>query len=151
MADVVIYSDGGCSPNPGPGGWGAVLISPAHNKEKRIYGYEPDSTNNRMELTAAIEALKTLKRPCEVEFHTDSQYLQKAFTAGWLENWQKRGWKTAGKKPVKNKDLWLELIELSQTHSIDWKWVKGHSGNKYNEICDELVHKARQEKKIYQG
>lgn len=145
MADVVIYSDGGCSPNPGLGGWAAVLISPKHNKERAISGAEADSTNNRMELTAAIESLKVLTRPCEVEFHTDSQYLKNAFTNGWIEKWLRNNWKTAGKKPVKNKDLWLELIELEKMHKINWHWVKGHSGNKYNEICDSLVLKARED------
>jgi ribonuclease HI len=145
MDKVIIYTDGGCSPNPGPGGWGAVLILAGKAYEKKLYGGEPESTNNRMELTAAIRALEALKRPCEVEFYTDSQYLQKAFTQGWLENWQKNNWRTAAKKPVQNKDLWLELIKLSGMHQIEWKWVKGHSNNKYNEICDQLVHKARKE------
>ncbi|MGE4285957.1 MAG: ribonuclease HI [Phycisphaerae bacterium] len=145
MADIVIYSDGGCSPNPGLGGWAAVLISPKHKAEKTICGAEAESTNNRMELTAAIEALKTLKRPCKVEFHTDSQYLKNAFTNGWIAKWLKNNWKTAGKKPVKNKDLWLELIELEKIHKIQWNWIKGHSGDKYNEICDSLVLKARED------
>ncbi|MFI4912983.1 MAG: ribonuclease HI [Sedimentisphaeraceae bacterium JB056] len=147
MDKVIIYTDGGCSPNPGPGGWGAVLISPSLNHEKQLYGSEPDSTNNRMELTAAIKALEALKRPCKVQFFTDSQYLQKAFTQGWLESWQKKNWRTAAKKPVKNKDLWLELLDLTSTHQIEWQWVKGHSNNKYNEMCDQLVHKARSEMK----
>lgn len=145
MDKVIIYTDGGCSPNPGPGGWGAVLISRAHKLEKQIYGSEEKSTNNRMELTAAIKSLESLKKPCSVEFFTDSQYLQKAFTEGWLEKWQKNNWKTAQKKPVLNQDLWEKLIELTKTHDIHWKWVKGHANNKYNEICDQLVHKARNE------
>jgi len=104
MDKVIIYTDGGCSPNPGTGGWGAVLISTTHNVEKQIYGNEAASTNNRMELTAAIRALESLKRPCHVEFYTDSQYLRKAFTEGWLEKWQKNNWRTAAKKPVLNQD-----------------------------------------------
>lgn len=145
MDKVIIYTDGGCSPNPGPGGWGAVLILPGRNYEKELYGSEAESTNNRMEITAAISAIKALKRPCEIELFTDSQYLQKAFTQSWLVNWQKNNWRTAAKKPVQNKDLWLELLEVTKTHEIEWKWVKGHSENKYNEICDQLVHKARKE------
>ncbi len=145
MDKVVIYTDGGCSPNPGVGGWGAVLISATHKVEKQIYGSEAQSTNNRMELTAAIRALESLKRPCKVEFFTDSQYLRKAFTEGWLEKWQKNNWRTAQKKAVLNQDLWEKLIELTKTHDIKWEWVKGHSNNKYNEICDQLVLKARNE------
>ncbi len=145
MDKVTIYTDGGCSPNPGAGGWGAVLLSAKHNVEKHIYGSEAESTNNRMELTAAIKSLETLKRPCKVEFHTDSQYLQKAFTQGWIEKWQKNNWRTAHKKAVLNQDLWEKLIEMTKIHDIEWKWVKGHSNNKYNEICDQLVHKARKE------
>jgi ribonuclease HI len=145
MDNVIIYTDGGCSPNPGPGGWGAVLILPEKNYEKEIYGGEAESTNNRMELTAAIRALEALKRPCSVKFYTDSQYLQRAFTEGWLDKWQRNNWRTAAKKPVLNQDLWLELIKLTGSHVVQWEWVKGHSNNKYNEICDQLVHKARAE------
>ena len=145
MDKVIIYTDGGCSPNPGMGGWGAVLISQKHKIEKQIYGSEVESTNNRMELTAAICALEALKKPCKVELHTDSQYLQRAFKDGWLDKWQANNWKTAKRKPVLNKDLWLKLLEISEKHSIEWNWVKGHSDNKYNEICDSLVHKARNE------
>jgi ribonuclease HI len=145
MDNVDIYTDGGCSPNPGLGGWAAVLISQKHKVEKRIYGSEPDSTNNRMELTAAIRALETLKRPCKVQLHTDSQYLQRAFNDGWLDKWQKNNWRTTKKKPVLNKELWQRLLELNEKHDIEWKWVKGHSNVKYNEICDELVNKAREE------
>jgi len=144
MDIVEIYTDGGCSPNPGPGAWAAVLISEQHGKTKEISGAEPDTTNNRMELLAAIESLRTLKKPCRVKLHTDSQYLQKAFGDGWLENWVAKGWKTAGKKPVANKDLWQELLKLTDIHNVDFVWVKGHAGNEYNERCDELVGLARQ-------
>ncbi|HNX26553.1 MAG TPA: ribonuclease HI [Phycisphaerae bacterium] len=141
---VDIYTDGGCSPNPGPGGWAAVLISEKHDLKKEISGAECDTTNNRMELLAAIQALRTLKKPCNVKLHTDSQYLQKAFCDGWLDNWVKKGWKTAGKKPVANQDLWQELLKLTAIHNVDFVWVKGHAGNDYNERCDELVNLARQ-------
>ncbi|MFC1540820.1 ribonuclease HI [Candidatus Latescibacterota bacterium] len=141
---IKIYTDGGCSPNPGLGGWAAILISPSHNNYTReISGSEPDSTNNRMELTAAIMALKTLKNPSDIELYTDSQYLKNAFTQGWLDKWTRNGWKSSGKKAVKNIDLWKELIELSDKHTIEWKWIKGHSNNHYNERCDELVLLAR--------
>jgi ribonuclease HI len=141
---IIIYTDGGCSPNPGLGGWAAVLISPSHdNYTKEISGSEAESTNNRMELTAAIMALEELKNPSDVELITDSQYLKNAFTKGWLKNWLRNGWKSSNKKPVKNIDLWKELLGLSEKHSIDWKWVKGHSNNKYNERCDQLVAQAR--------
>ena len=120
---VLIYTDGGASPNPGVGGWAAILISPAHgNHEREIYGSEPHTTNNRMELTAAIMALKTLKFPCSVELYTDSQYLKKAFGDGWLAKWQKNGWRTADKKTVLNRDLWEELLTLSQRHHVTWNW-----------------------------
>ncbi len=141
---VLIYTDGGCSPNPGLGGWAAVLISPEHeNQRKEIYGAEADTTNNRMELTAAIKSLQSLKRPCVVELHTDSQYLKKAFTDGWLANWQRNGWRTAAKKPVLNADLWRELISLTDKHRVKWKWVKGHANNELNNRCDQLVGLAR--------
>ena len=137
---IIIYTDGGCSPNPGLGGWAAVLISPSHdNYTKEISGSEAESTNNRMELTAAIMALEELKNPSDVELITDSQYLKNAFTKGWLKNWLRNGWKSSNKKPVKNIDLWKELLGLSEKHSIDWKWVKGHSNNKYNDLADELA------------
>lgn len=145
MDIIEIYTDGGCAPNPGPGGWAAILISPKHGKTKEISGAERDTTNNRMELLAAIESLRSLKKPCNVKLHTDSQYLQKAFTEGWLDNWVKKGWKTAGRKPVANQDLWQELLELSGVHTVDFVWVKGHAGNEYNERCDQLVAAARQE------
>ncbi|MDR2527545.1 MAG: ribonuclease HI [Synergistaceae bacterium] len=141
---VIIYTDGGASPNPGAGGWAAILISPTHeNHEREIYGSEPHTTNNRMELTAAIMALRTLKFPCVVELHTDSQYLKKAFDAGWLTKWRKNDWKTADKKPVLNRDLWEELLTLSQRHDVTWSWIKGHAFDAYNNRCDALVQKAK--------
>jgi ribonuclease HI len=143
---VVIYSDGGASPNPGLGGWAAILISPAHgDKEREIYGAEAYTTNNRMELTAAIMALKALKFPCRVDLHTDSMYLKNAFAKTWLDKWQKNGWKTSNKQPVVNRDLWEELLTLAQTHDIAWHWTKGHGSDRYNNRCDALVQKAKGE------
>ncbi|MDR2179757.1 MAG: ribonuclease HI [Synergistaceae bacterium] len=143
---VLIYSDGGATPNPGLGGWAAILIAPDHgNREKEIYGHEPHTTNNRMELTAAIEALKALKRPCRVDFYTDSMYLQNAFVKSWLDKWQKNGWKTSNKQPVVNQDLWEELLVLAETHEIEWHWTKGHRSDTYNNRCDALVQKAKDE------
>ena len=143
MKKVVIYTDGGCSPNPGLGGWGAVLMLPESGKIKELFGAEDQSTNNRMELTVAIEALNALKFPCKVDLHTDSKYLQNAFTQKWIDKWQQNGWRRANKKSVINQDLWERLLDLAETHSINWCWVKGHSSNKYNERCDALVHRAR--------
>lgn len=141
---MVIYTDGACSPNPGVGGWAAILVSPGHGDHTReISGGEFDTTNNRMELTAAIRALQALKRPCEVDLYTDSEYLQKAFTAGWLANWQRNGWKTAGKKPVANADLWQELDALTKKHKVHWRWVRGHHEDEMNHRCDELAVAAR--------
>lgn len=145
LTHVVIYTDGGASPNPGLGGWAAVLISPEHSAEREIYGAEPDTTNNRMELTAAIRALSALKRPCRVELNTDSSYLRNAFERGWLEKWQRNGWRTSDKKPVVNQDLWEELLRLADTHEITWNWVKGHAEDKRNNRCDELVQRAKDE------
>lgn len=145
LSSVVIYTDGGASPNPGLGGWAAVLISPEHNAEREIYGAEPDTTNNRMELTAAIRALSALKRPCRVELNTDSSYLRNAFERGWLKKWQRNGWMTSEKKPVLNQDLWEELLRLADTHEITWNWVKGHAEDKRNNRCDELVQMAKDE------
>lgn len=145
---VRIYTDGACSPNPGLGGWGALLISPTHpGKPRELSGAEADSTNNRMELTAAVMALKALTRPCRVELTTDSEYLQKGFTEGWLDRWQRNGWKTASRKPVANADLWRELLALSRQHDISWHWVRGHDENPYNNRCDELAVAARQQLK----
>ena len=149
---VIIYADGGCSPNPGPGGWAAILISPLHkNRAKEISGAEAHSTNNRMELTAAIMALRQLKRRCKVVFRTDSQYLQRAFNDGWLSKWISNRWKTSGKKPVKNVDLWQELIALSAKHDMKWEWIKGHAGDPHNERCDFLVGQARKNSAMSSG
>lgn len=137
-ASVEIYTDGGCEPNPGVGGWGAVLIASGHRKE--LSGGEPDTTNNRMELTAAIEALKALKRPSTVCVHTDSQYVRLGITQ-WMADWKAKGWKRKT-GAIKNLDLWQELDHLAQTHHIEWLWVKGHSGVDENERCDELATAA---------
>ena len=139
---VVIYTDGACSGNPGPGGWGAVLISGGH--ERKICGGEPATTNNRMEMMAAIQALEALKRPCKVELHTDSQYLRTGITE-WLAGWKARGWRTAAKAPVKNEDLWRRLDEARLRHEVDWRWVKGHAGHELNERADGLARKGLQE------
>ncbi len=141
---VVVYTDGGCRGNPGPGGWGAVLQFGEHKKE--IYGYEAETTNNRMELMAAISALELLSRSCEIELTTDSQYVRKGILE-WMEGWKKRGWKTAAKKPVKNKDLWQRLDAAVQSHKVNWHWIKGHSGHVGNERADELANRAMDEQK----
>ncbi|MEB8430716.1 ribonuclease HI [Cocleimonas sp. KMM 6892] len=141
---VIVYTDGGCRGNPGPGGWGAVLKFGEHEKE--IYGYEAETTNNRMELMAAISALEMLSRSCEIELTTDSQYVRKGILE-WMDGWKKRGWKTAAKKPVKNKDLWQRLDAAVQTHNINWHWIKGHSGHPGNERADDLANRAMDEKK----
>lgn len=136
---VVIYTDGACSGNPGPGGWGSVLLYQGHRKE--LAGGELETTNNRMELTAVIRALEALKRPCEVEIHTDSIYVMKGMTE-WIEGWKARNWKTASKKPVKNVDLWQQLEAALLPHSVKWNWVKGHSGVTENDRADELARAA---------
>ena len=142
---VTIYTDGGASPNPGLGGWAAVLRSPAHDAERELWGAEADTTNNRMELTAAIRALRALKRPCRVDLHTDSTYLRNAFEQGWLMRWSKHGWRTASKEPVQNRDLWEELWNLTRVHAVSWHWVKGHADDALNNRCDALVRRARDE------
>jgi ribonuclease HI len=139
---VVIYTDGGCSGNPGPGGWGAILSFAG--KEKELKGGEAHTTNNRMELTAAISALEALKRPVAVELHTDSQYLRQGITA-WIERWKANGWRTADGKPVKNVDLWQRLDAARHKHRIAWKWVKGHAGEPGNERADSLAQSVIQE------
>jgi ribonuclease HI len=135
-AKVIIYTDGACSGNPGPGGWGAILIWGAHKKE--INGGEADTTNNRMELLAAISALEALKRPSKVELWTDSAYVKNGITS-WINGWKRNGWKTADKKPVKNAELWQRLDTAGAVHTIDWRWLKGHAGHALNERADELA------------
>ncbi len=137
MKKVIIYTDGACSGNPGKGGWGAILKY--GEKEKVISGFEEDTTNNKMELTAAIEALKCLKEPCSVELYSDSAYLVNGFLNYWVANWKKNGWRTAGKDEVKNIDLWKELDRLNGIHDIKWIKVKGHSDNEFNNRCDKLA------------
>ena len=136
---VEIYTDGACRGNPGPGGWGALLLAGKHRKT--LHGGEPETTNNRMELMAAIEALNALKGPRKVVLHTDSKYVMHGITE-WMDNWKKRGWKTSNKKPVKNQDLWMLLDEAITRHEIQWKWVKGHDGNTGNEEADELANRG---------
>lgn len=133
---VTIYTDGACSGNPGPGGWAALLLF--NGREKTLAGGARETTNNRMELTAAIEALKALKEPCTVALHTDSKYLRDGITE-WILRWKTNGWKTAAKKPVKNAELWRELDELIRRHDVQWEWVKGHAGNSHNELVDQLA------------
>jgi ribonuclease HI len=136
---VTIYTDGACKGNPGPGGWGAIISR--GDKRRELHGGERDTTNNRMELTAAIEALKALNRPLPVRLHTDSQYVQKGISE-WIHNWKARGWKTADKKPVKNADLWEELDRLNGIHRVEWVWVRGHAGDAGNELADTLANRA---------
>jgi ribonuclease HI len=139
MAEVVIHTDGACRGNPGPGGWGAILTS--SGKEKELYGAERETTNNRMELMAAIQALEALKRSCDVTLVTDSEYLRKGVTE-WLQKWRRRNWKTADRKPVKNQDLWQRLERAMSGHRLHWKWIKGHSGHPENERADQLANRA---------
>jgi ribonuclease HI len=136
---VLIYTDGACSGNPGPGGWGSILMYNGHRRE--LSGGEADTTNNRMEMMAVIQALETLKRPCVATIHTDSVYVMKGITE-WIGEWKKRGWKTAARKPVKNVELWQRLEKAVNHHDVDWKWVKGHSGVPENERADELARLA---------
>ncbi len=139
MDEVEIFTDGACKGNPGPGGWGAILR--AKGQEKELYGGEVQTTNNRMELTAAIMALEALKRPCKVDLTTDSQYVRQGITQ-WIHNWKKRGWKTASKEPVKNVDLWQRLDAACGRHQMEWHWVRGHTGHPENERADELANKG---------
>ena len=136
---VVIHTDGACSGNPGPGGWGAVLHY--GGKEKELWGGELQTTNNRMELMGAIQALEALTKPCQVELHTDSQYVMKGIME-WIHNWKRRGWTTADKKPVKNDDLWKRLDTARLRHDVDWRWVKGHAGHEFNERADVLARQG---------
>lgn len=137
--NVVIYTDGACRGNPGPGGWGAVLRAGQH--EKQLFGGEMNTTNNKMELTAAIKGLEALKTSCKVDLYTDSQYVRKGITE-WIAGWKKRGWKTAAKQPVKNQSLWQALDQLADRHTVTWHWVKGHAGDPGNELADELANKG---------
>ncbi len=139
LPHVIIHTDGACSGNPGPGGWGAILQSGGHTKE--LKGGEAHTTNNRMELMAAISALEALKKPCRVDLHTDSQYLRNGIM-GWIHGWKKNGWRTADKKPVKNVDLWQRLDTAISHHDVTWHWVKGHAGHDLNERADELARAA---------
>jgi len=139
LNNVEIYTDGACRGNPGPGGWGALLRY--GGVERELCGGEPDTTNNRMELQAAIEGFKALKRPCQVDLTTDSEYVRNGITR-WLEGWKKKGWKTSARKPVKNADLWLALDEENQRHEVSWHWVKGHSGHEENERTDQLANRG---------
>jgi ribonuclease HI len=139
MPTVQIFTDGACQGNPGPGGWGAVLRF--GDQEREINGFDPDTTNNRMELMAALAALQALTRPCKVVLTTDSQYLRQGITT-WVAGWQANGWRTADKKPVKNKDLWVALVEAVRPHQIDWQWVRGHTGHPENERADLLARQA---------
>lgn len=138
-ARVVIYTDGACRGNPGPGGWGVVLRY--QDSQKTLRGFDPETTNNRMELTAVIEGLRALKRDCGVELNTDSRYVMHGIT-DWIDNWKRNGWKTAAKKPVKNLDLWKLLDDEVMRHKIEWKWVKGHAGIEGNELADQLANEA---------
>ncbi|MBP5470442.1 MAG: ribonuclease HI [Candidatus Riflebacteria bacterium] len=141
MKEIEIFSDGACSGNPGPGGWGAILRF--KGIEKELSGGEEETTNNRMELLAVINALEKLKEPCKVKITTDSKYVCDAFLKNWLYSWLKNGWKTANKKPVKNRELWERLLELSKKHELSWFWIKGHDGHPENERCDKLAVEAR--------
>lgn len=138
MQHVDIYTDGACSGNPGPGGWAALLL-PGDGDVRKLTGGARQTTNNRMEMRAALEALTALDEPSDVTLHTDSAYVSRAFNEGWLANWQKNGWKTSSKKPVKNRDLWEQLLEANDRHDVTWVWVKGHADNEYNNIADELA------------
>lgn len=142
MRRVAIYTDGACLGNPGPGGWAAIVV--AEGGERELSGFEPDTTNNRMELLAAIEALRSLPEPAEVDLHTDSQYLRNGMT-DWLPRWKRNGWRTAAKTPVKNVDLWQALDALAARHRIRWHWVRGHDGHPENERCDALANAAIRE------
>lgn len=142
MKQIEIYTDGACSGNPGPGGWGAVLVY--NGKEKELSGSEKITTNNRMELTAVIMALNALNQPCEVKLTTDSKYVCDAINKGWVYSWRKNGWRKSDKRPALNIDLWKELLSLLEKHEVEFIWVKGHNGHKYNEICDALAVKEYQ-------
>ena len=148
MKRVEIFTDGACRGNPGPGGWGVLLRY--RGSERHLYGGEPDTTNNRMELRAAIEGLRALKEPCEVSLTTDSEYVRNGISS-WMDNWKQRDWKTAGRKPVKNRDLWQALDEQNQRHRVEWHWVRGHTGHRENEIADQLANRGIDELKQEAG
>ena len=148
MKQVEIFTDGACRGNPGPGGWGVLLRY--RGRERHLYGGEPDTTNNRMELRAAIEGLRALKEPCEVSLTTDSEYVRNGISS-WMDNWKKRDWQTAGRKPVKNRDLWQALDEQNQRHRVEWHWVRGHTGHRENEIADQLANRGIDELKQEAG
>ncbi|MCS6764125.1 MAG: ribonuclease HI [Candidatus Protistobacter heckmanni] len=139
MQEVRIYTDGACKGNPGPGGWGALLVYGEHEKE--LFGGEPNTTNNRMELLAVIRSLEALKQPCKIEVYTDSQYVQKGISE-WIKGWKARNWLTAAREPVKNADLWRELDALRQNHEVSWHWVRGHNGHPGNERADQLANRG---------
>jgi len=145
IPEVTIYTDGACSGNPGPGGWAALLQS--SDNEKKISGGAPHTTNNRMEMSAIIHALRALKRPCRVKIHSDSALIINAFNKGWIRNWQKRGWKKSNKKPVENKDLWVEMLAEVRKHRVEWIKVKGHADDERNNLVDELAVAASQQYK----
>lgn len=145
MKTVTIYADGACSGNPGPGGWGAILLYGEHKKE--LSGGEEDTTNNRMELLGVISALEILKEPCQVELFSDSKYVIDALSKGWATGWRARGWKKADKKPALNQDLWARLLPLTEMHKMVYHWVKGHGENQYNNRCDELAFGESQSRK----
>lgn len=140
LQQVEIYTDGACSGNPGPGGWAAILVYGEHEKE--LSGHDVHTTNNRMELTAAIEGLRALRRPCRVQLYSDSAYLVNAFRQGWLERWRRNGWRTAGGDPVENRDLWEALLQQASRHQVEWRKLRGHAGHAYNERCDRLARAA---------
>jgi ribonuclease HI len=142
VKSLVVYTDGACRGTPGPGGWGALLEFGQHRRE--LSGGEPETTNNRMELTAAIRALESLRERCRVQLYTDSVYVRSGITE-WLPNWQRRGWRTAAKKPVKNQDLWQQLAALAERHIVEWHWVKGHAGHPGNEQADALANRGLEE------
>jgi len=135
--EITVYTDGACSGNPGPGGWGAVMLW--NGRRKELSGGNPHTTNNQMEMQAVIEALKALKKPCRVYIHSDSALIINAMTKGWIQSWQKRGWRKANKKPVENKELWQQILEAMKPHEVTWVKVKGHSGNELNDLADKLA------------
>ena len=145
MKIVRIYSDGACSGNPGPGGWGAIIQCDKPKAEKELSGAEANTTNNRMEMLAIIEAAGLLKEPCDITIYTDSTYVADAFRKRWIESWQKNGWRTAAKAPVKNEDLWRRMLEALARHKVKWEWIRGHAGHPENERADRLAVAAREE------